>query len=306
MNKHSSVFFVLLGSLYLAACGSPRASGGTSTPTDAGGGADAANPPVDSAVATDGPSATKDIGSATPDVSTAVDAGEMDSGTPPTPRCGDGACDPGETCESCRADCASTCPPPPVDVPMPRCGDGTCDPGETCESCRADCLSRCPPPPVDVPMPRCGDGTCTAPETCGNCASDCGACPVTGAQTDPCPSSTPQGPLRNCGWAVSVTLSCSPGRATMVGCSGAAGAGSLCQPEYGACTGDPAMRVCPGTTPCTAAQALAVLSGSFDDQCGTCPSAYVTCPSSGQIHVLTGDYDSNQPTQRGTCTPSAR
>jgi len=103
-----------------------------------------------------------------------------------------------------------------------------------------------------------------------------------------------------------MTFSCSPGRATMVGCSGETGAGSLCQPSYGVCTGDPVMRVCPGTTPCTAAVALVPASGSLDDYCGVCPSVYVTCPTSGQIHVLTGDFDSNVPNQRGTCTPAVR
>ncbi len=134
---------------------------------------------------------------------------------------------------------------------------------------------------------------------------DCGAC-TGNPLLDPCPSSVSQGPARNCGWRRGVTLSCLANRATMVGCTDGTGAGSLCQPSYGACMGDPVMRVCPGTEPCTAAAALMPASGSFDDACGTCPSAYVTCPSSGQIHVMTGDYDSNQPTQRGTCTPAAR
>lgn len=194
----------------------------------------------------------------------------------------------------------------PVDVPPePSCGDGTCNPGESCESCRADCASSCPPPP-DVPMARCGDGACNNGENCSTCMQDCGPCMTTGAVTDPCPSTVPQGPNRNCGWRLGMTFSCSPGRATMVGCTDGAGMGSLCQPSYGACTGDPVMRVCPGNMPCTAAMALPAASGNFDDQCGTCPSAYVTCPSSGQIYVLTGDYDSNQSTQRGTCAPAVR
>jgi len=66
------------------------------------------------------------------------------------------------------------------------------------------------------------------------------------------------------------------------------------------------MRVCPGTTACTSSMALVPASGSFHDACGTCPSAYVTCPGAGQIHVLTGDYDANVTTQRGTCIPAAR
>lgn len=84
------------------------------------------------------------------------------------------------------------------------------------------------------------------------------------------------------------------------------GMGSLCQPTYGACTGDPVMRVCAGTQPCTAAMALAPASGSYDDQCGTCPSAYVACPSSGMIHVMTGDFNSSMAQYRGTCTPAVR
>ncbi|MBL8605537.1 MAG: hypothetical protein JNK72_26635 [Myxococcales bacterium] len=230
---------------------------------------------------------------------------DCESQCPVGPRCGDGTCNGGETCESCRADCAAQCPAP-VDVPpAARCGDGTCNGSETCESCRADCAALCPPP-VDVPpAARCGDGTCNGSETCESCASDCGTCAGGGFMTA-CGSTVTQGPNRNCGWTFGMTFTCLPNRATMVGCSGSAGVGSLCQPSYGVCTGDPVMRVCPGTAPCSAASALAVLSGNADDQCGTCPSAYVTCPSSGQIYVMTGDYDSNQPSQRGTCTPAVR
>jgi alpha-galactosidase len=41
--------------------------------------------------------------------------------------CGDGVCDPGETCLSCRQDCAC------------RCGDGVCTFGEYCVVCPEDC-----------------------------------------------------------------------------------------------------------------------------------------------------------------------
>lgn len=188
----------------------------------------------------------------------------------------------------------------------PRCGDGTCDGGETCESCRPDCASMCPPPP-DVPAgPSCGDGTCNGGETCATCTRDCGACMHTGGLMDPCGPGVMQGPDRDCGWRPGVVLSCAPNRATMVGCTAGAGMGSLCQPSYGACVGDPVLRVCAGTAPCNAAAAMRPLSGSFDDQCGTCPSGYVTCPASGQIYVMTGDYDSNNAMQRGTCSPVAR
>ncbi len=162
--------------------------------------------------------------------------------------------------------------------------------------------------PDVVMAARCGDGTCTRRmmENCQSCPSDCGACTFNGGLMDPCPNNQPQGPTRNCGWRNGMVLSCLPNRATMVGCTAGAGVGSLCQPSYGACAGDPVMRVCPGTAPCAAANALPALSGNFDDQCGTCPSGYVTCPAGGMIFVMTGDYDSFEPTQNGTCSPVAR
>lgn len=162
--------------------------------------------------------------------------------------------------------------------------------------------------PDVVMAARCGDGTCTRRmmENCQSCPSDCGACTFNGGLMDPCPNNQPQGPTRNCGWRNGMVLSCLANRATMVGCTAGAGVGSLCQPSYGACAGDPVMRVCPGTAPCTAANALPALSGNFDDQCGTCPSGYVTCPAGGMIYVMTGDYDSFEPTQNGTCSPVAR
>jgi hypothetical protein len=45
------------------------------------------------------------------------------------PRCGDGVCDPLETCRLCAADCGV------CNV----CGDLHCDAGETCSSCAGDC-----------------------------------------------------------------------------------------------------------------------------------------------------------------------
>ena len=293
--------------LTLGACGSPR--GGNTFTTDPDGGATADTAVTTDTAASDAPAAP-DVPAAPNDVAAPVDVPVAPIDVPvapidaPTALCGDGTCNGSETCVSCRADCEATCPPPPPDIPVAQCGDGTCNGSETCVSCRADCEATCPPPPMDVPMAFCGDRTCNGGELCGTCPSDCGAC--TGSVLDPCPSTTQQGPNRDCGWRAGVTLMCSPGRATMVGCSGTAGVGSLCQPDYGVCTGDPVMRVCPTTTPCTAAAALRPSAGSVDDQCGACPSAYVTCPASGQIFVLTGDFDSNQPTQRGTCTPAAR
>lgn len=47
------------------------------------------------------------------------------------PRCGDGHCDPLETCRLCPADCGA-CPP--------LCGDSHCDAGENAGSCPGDCF----------------------------------------------------------------------------------------------------------------------------------------------------------------------
>ena len=73
--------------------------------------------------------------------------------------CGNGACDGGESCGSCEADCG-TCPV---------CGDGQCNGDDTCVNCPGDC-GACPP--------ECGDGACNGAESCGDCPSDCGECPA--------------------------------------------------------------------------------------------------------------------------------
>lgn len=72
--------------------------------------------------------------------------------------CGNGACEAGETCSSCAADCGA----------CPICGDRVCNGAETCATCPGDCGSCC------------GNGKCESGygETCTSCALDCGACPV--------------------------------------------------------------------------------------------------------------------------------
>lgn len=47
-------------------------------------------------------------------------------------RCGNGKCDPNESCSSCAGDCGQ-CPPV--------CGNGKCETGESCSSCSSDCGS---------------------------------------------------------------------------------------------------------------------------------------------------------------------
>lgn len=72
--------------------------------------------------------------------------------------CGDAACNGGETCSTCAADCG-TC--------VPYCGDSTCNGTETCSTCAADC-GTCPSGPT------CGTGVCEAGESCSSCLWDCG------------------------------------------------------------------------------------------------------------------------------------
>ncbi len=90
--------------------------------------------------------------------------------------CGDGACDPGESCSTCADDCGD-CPN--------TCGNGTCDTGETAATCPDDCdlcgngtcdngetAATCPD---DCDL--CGNGTCDNGEDCTTCPDDCGDCP---------------------------------------------------------------------------------------------------------------------------------
>ncbi len=94
------------------------------------------------------------------------------------PVCGNGNCEPGETFESCPADCN--------DSPDP-CGNGVCDAFEDCDGCPEDCGDCCGNGTcdegeswltclTDCPNP-CGDGSCGPNEECDTCPADCGACP---------------------------------------------------------------------------------------------------------------------------------
>ncbi len=257
------------------------------------------------------------------------------------PVCGDSMCNGEETCSSCPRDCG---PCPPDDVPPALvCGDRICSASreETCSSCPSDCG---PCPPVDVPptdpcatLATCS--TCAAAATslgCGWCsnAGRCAAGSTTGPtstisgcstsagtwvrSTSTCGGTTTSvtaactvaasGTTRDCGWRTGSTFTCTPGRLTTVGCNSTADTtNTLCSPTIGACVGDPVLRVCPGSAPCTSTSALVATNGNPDDECGTCPVVQVTCPTSGQIYVLTGDYNTSATsTQHGTCTPAVR
>ena len=127
------------------------------------------------------------------------------------PKCGDGVCEAGETCESCQPDCGSCegscCAPHAspgcVDAVIQSCvcteddfccngawddacvafadgcgadcplacGDGLCDATESCDTCPGDC----------APCTVCGDGFCEpGAESCEDCAFDCGPCTTCG------------------------------------------------------------------------------------------------------------------------------
>jgi N-acetylneuraminic acid mutarotase len=149
---------------------------------------------------------------------------------PPGARCGDDACEAGESCATCPADCGFCC------------GDGACvaDDRETCATCPVDCGcaadERCDVPTATcviactpdcgarmcgddgcggscgacgpdeacdrdglcVVVPAvCGDGTCQAAEDCNSCVGDCGQCCGDGA-CDPAAGETCATCARDC------------------------------------------------------------------------------------------------------------
>ena len=112
--------------------------------------------------------------------------------------CGDGTCDPDESCYSCSSDCGceegSVCDSSvsqtnnkgcvsEEDIGKPVCGDGTCDPDESCNSCEADCgcvegetCARESPDSTNwgCYTAICGNGVCEQGEGCDSCIYDCG------------------------------------------------------------------------------------------------------------------------------------
>lgn len=71
--------------------------------------------------------------------------------------------------DDCWGVCTPHCPPDSSCTIVDGCGDGTCDPVESCRTCPADCPvggSGCPQ--------QCGDSFCEGTETIGACPGDCG------------------------------------------------------------------------------------------------------------------------------------
>ncbi|HEU4577481.1 MAG TPA: lysyl oxidase family protein [Polyangiaceae bacterium] len=90
------------------------------------------------------------------------------------------------------------------------------------------------------------------------------------------------GPQRDCGWTVNPAFSeggCVPGQQVTLGCGGCTTGGT--------CEGDTMLRVCAGSQPCFAREALSI----NDDACSLCSQVSFTCPSDGVFTVLTGAYD---------------
>ncbi len=127
------------------------------------------------------------------------------------PWCGDGACDAGETCASCAADCAcgcgracegGSCVYTACDDLA--CGDDGC--GGSCGACSEhhECLAG-----ACVYVPWCGDAACDAGETCATCAADCacgcgqacegGACVFTACSGKACGDDGCGGTCGTCG-----------------------------------------------------------------------------------------------------------
>ncbi|MBK6535954.1 MAG: hypothetical protein IPF99_42420 [Deltaproteobacteria bacterium] len=239
--------------------------------------------------------------------------------------CGDGACASTESCSTCSRDCGAC---------APVCGDGTCNGAETCSSCSSDC-GACPANCAAVGScgactsnPACGwctlDGACQRGTASGPsvtsscsvfggwvrsataCAVDSGVrdtgTPDTGSSTSlthVCNGTEDaEGPNSECNWILAQTYTCTPSSVVTLGCTGGADAGS-CVGRVGSCTGDPMMRVCPGSSAqcsnATRVPSLTLMGYSEDDACGTCPLARFTCPSSGALTVYARRYYADRP-----------
>ena len=187
------------------------------------------------------------------------------------PTCNDGACDPGETCASCPADCCcnndTVCNPPnetcatcPGDCGPCGCNNnGACDPGETCAGCPGDCPATCNTNGVCEPNPpNCEPAGCADCQTQFWCTS-----------TSSCAGGTPCPPGKTC---YSDNPTCVANAATdCAGCGNAVcDSGEtkcVCPADCpadacgdGCCTGSETAVTCAADCPCT-------YGGWTDDGC---------------------------------------
>jgi len=173
--------------------------------------------------------------------------------------CGDGACDPGEACDTCSQDCGAC---------APGCGNGVCSPNESCQSCPTDC-GACPP---------CGDGACDPGETCGSCSQDCGLCPGCGngvcgpnESCSSCPGDCGACPCAHATCTVGAPLeeSCDPCVAQICAVDSFCcehSWDSICVSEVASVCGTPCPASC-GDGQCTAGEACDTCA----QDCGACP-----------------------------------
>ena len=181
--------------------------------------------------------------------------------------CGDGVCDPGETCSNCVVDCGLCA----------GCGDKVCASTESCSTCAEDC-GECP---------RCGDGFCTGDENCETCAPDCGACEACGDHrcTAPqedcftCPDDC--GKCMGCGDGVcQKTESCA---SCPMDCGVCAVCGNMrCEDPYETCVNCPAD--CGNCAPEACGQMLTCALGCIDlttKPISVSPSCVSTCVARG-------------------------
>jgi hypothetical protein len=130
----------------------------------------------------------------------AVDGNSGDDGDDvpdPVIGCGNHMCDPGETPQSCPADCSGS-----------MCGNHMCEAGETSQSCPADCST-------------CGNHVCDSGETAQTCPADCVVCGNNVCDPGETPQSCP-GDCSTCGNHV-----CDPGE-THASCPGDCAEMSTC------------------------------------------------------------------------------
>jgi hypothetical protein len=192
-------------------------------------------------------------------------------------------CTPGEAitigCQGCAT--GGTCEGDPV---LRVCeGAGPCAAFEALASGN-DACGLCPEaqfvcPPSGEFSALTGSSTAGEPFVCQLSTS---SMPSTGP-TEPC---NLFGEERDCGWSLppEAVQPCTAGEAVVVGCQG-------CQ-TGGTCAGDPVMRICAGTEPCTFDAAIAT---SDDSNCTLCPEVAFECPAEGVYAVLTGAFVGGDP-----------